>query len=83
MQDEQDTLDLLLAQDVEHVTSGKAWRAVAIGGIVTSLLCAALAVIGWVSRPEVQPFVTLVHVTDEGTAEDRGTVAMARYTPAD
>ena len=31
----------------------------------------------------MQTVVKLVHVTSDGVAEDRGTVAMAQYTPAD
>ena len=80
---DQDTLDRLLAQDTEQVRQGAWWQWLALGAMATALLCATVAVIGWVSRPDVHALVKLVHVTSDGVAEDRGTVAMAQYTPAD
>ena len=81
--DDQDTLDQLLAQDTEQVTTRAWWQWLAIGAMATAFLCAAVAVIGWGFRPEVHTVVTLVHVTEDGIPQDRGTVAMAQYTPAD
>ena len=80
---DQDTLDRLLAQDTEQVRQGAWWQWLALGAMATALLCATVAVLGWVSRPDVHALVKLVHVTPDGVAEDRGTVAMAQYTPAD
>ena len=83
MQNDQDTLDQLLAQDVDHVATGAWWQWLALGAMATAVLCATLAVMGWVMRPDVQTVVKLIHVTSDGVAEDRGTVALSEYTPAD
>lgn len=81
--EDHDTLDEVLGQDMEQATNYTWWRAIAIGGMGTAMLCGTLAVVGWIMRPDVQAFVQLVHVTSDGQVEDRGTVAMAHYTPAD
>ena len=81
--DDQDTLDRILAQDVEQVTTDTWWQWLALGALATALLCAVVAGVVIVSRPEIQTVVKLVHVTSDGGAEDRGTVALAQYTPAD
>jgi len=81
--DDQDVLDHFYRGEMAQVTDARWWKWLALGALATALLCGTLAVIGWVLRPDVQTVVKLVHVTEAGVAEDRGTVAMAQYTPAE
>ena len=78
-----DVLDRILAIDTEQAADARWWRIVALAAIAATILCATVLIIREVRRGEVQSFVKLVHVTDDGKVEDRGTVAMADYTPAD
>jgi type IV secretory pathway TrbF-like protein len=83
MNDADDTLDKLLAQDTERLNDLTWWQRVACGAIALAILCASLTVIGWWLRPEVVPLVKLVQVDQEGVAREVRTVPMAQYTPAD
>ena len=78
-----DVLDSILAVDTDQAADKRRWVIVALSAIAATILCITLTIIREVSRADVHVIVKLVHMTDDGTVEDRGTVAMADYTPAD
>ena len=78
-----DVLDSILAVDTDQAADKRRWVIVALSAIAATILCITITIIREVSRADVHVVVKLVHVTEDGKVEDRGTVAMADYTPAD
>lgn len=78
-----DVLDSILAVDTDQAADKRRWVIVALSAIAATVLCITITIIREVSRADVHVVVKMVHVTEDGKVEDRGTVAMADYTPAD
>jgi type IV secretory pathway TrbF-like protein len=78
------TLDAILAQDTHQEKRAWNWQLIAYGAMVVALGSMGIAYLGWVTRPEVIPFVQLVQVDDEGMAKIRGEpMPLETYTPQD
>jgi type IV secretory pathway TrbF-like protein len=63
------TLDTILEQDTAQEKRAWNWQLIAFGTMLTTLASMGLAYVGWLTRPEVMPFVQLVQVDDQGKAQ--------------
>jgi type IV secretory pathway TrbF-like protein len=76
------TLDALLEEDTDQEKRAWNWQLIAFGAMALAVASMGLAYVGWLTRPEVMPFVQLVQVDDQGRAQMRGEpMAVDTYRP--